>query len=406
MSSDAVITLKNVSKCYQIYDKPRDRLLQMLMRGRRTYYREFWALHEISLEVGRGEVLGIVGRNGAGKSTLLQLICGTLGTSSGSMSVNGRVAALLELGAGFNPEFSGRENVYLSATVMGLSHKEIDARYDEIVQFAGIGGFIDQPVKTYSSGMYVRLAFAVATSVDPGILVIDEALSVGDGAFARKSFDRIMQLKEKGATILFCSHSMYHIEAICNRALWLEEGRVMMFGAPAGVVSAYNTALMVNQEKPRYEEDELSRPAAPVLAGPARFTRITASSGGVSGRQLSLRSGESDLLIRIEFISDQALATPTIAFGLNNMAGAIVSSAGTLYDDSKVRRNPDGSGTVELLLPKLPLMRGTYRLNLYLACERLIHVYDEAANCVELEVSHAGIEQGVVFLPHQWRNVE
>lgn len=179
-----------------------------------------------------------------------------------------------------------------------------------------------------------------------------------------------------------------------------------MFGAPAGVVSAYNTALMVNQEKPRYEEDELSRPAAPVLAGQARFTRITASSGGVSGRQLSLRSGESDLLIRIEFISDQALATPTIAFGLNNMAGAIVSSAGTLYDDSKVRRNPDGSGTVELLLPKLPLMRGTYRLNLYLACERLIHVYDEAANCVELEVSHAGIEQGVVFLPHQWRNVE
>ena len=207
MSSEVAISVRSLSKCYQMYDKPRDRLLQMVCRGRRQYYREFWALHNLSFDVGKGEVVGIIGNNGAGKSTLLQLICGTLHPTAGSVAVQGRIAALLELGAGFNPEFSGRENVYLSATVMGLSTGEIDARYEQIVAFSGIADFINQPVKTYSSGMYVRLAFAVATSVEPDTLIIDEALSVGDGEFARKSFDRIMELKKRGSTILFCSHS-------------------------------------------------------------------------------------------------------------------------------------------------------------------------------------------------------
>ena len=243
MFSSLAISAQHLSKTFLLYDRPIDRLKQMVMRGRRRYYKDFAALHDVTFELQKGEVLGLVGRNGAGKSTLLQLICGTLTPTHGQVTVHGRVAALLELGAGFNPEFSGRENIYLNASILGLTKVEIDERYDAIVDFSGIADFIYQPVKTYSSGMYVRLAFSIATSVNPDILVIDEALSVGDGAFARKSFDRIMRLKESGATILFCSHSMYQIEALCTRAIWLEKGNVMQLGSPASVVASYLTFL-------------------------------------------------------------------------------------------------------------------------------------------------------------------
>lgn len=220
------------------------------MGNRRAIGREFWALRGVDLEVSRGEVLGLVGRNGAGKSTLLQMVCGTLTPTEGELQVNGRVAALLELGAGFNPEFSGVENVYLNAALMGLNRAQVNERLDGILEFADIGEFVHQPVKTYSSGMFVRLAFAVATSVEPEILVIDEALSVGDGAFARKSFDRIMALRDSGVTIVFCSHSMYQVEALCERAIWLEGGQLKMIGQAAAVTSAYGITLNATQSTP------------------------------------------------------------------------------------------------------------------------------------------------------------
>ena len=214
MSSDAAISIADLSKCYQIYNQPRDRLKQAIVpRLQRLFgqpptqfFREFWALKDVSLEIRKGETLGIVGRNGSGKSTLLQLICGTLNPTSGTIASNGRIAALLELGSGFNPEFTGRENVYMNAAVLGLSTDQIDACYERIVDFAEIGDFIDQPLKTYSSGMAIRLAFAVAVSVDPEILVVDEALSVGDELFQRKCFSRIEAIRDRGATILFVSH--------------------------------------------------------------------------------------------------------------------------------------------------------------------------------------------------------
>lgn len=193
----------NLSKIYHLYKAPSDRLKQMIFRGKRNYFEEYAALKNVSFELPKGEVLGVVGRNGAGKSTLLQLICGTLTPTSGELQINGRIAALLELGAGFNPQFTGRENIYLSATVMGIGQKEIDAKLEDIIDFSGVRPFIDQPVTTYSSGMYVRLAFSVAISVEPDILVIDEALSVGDGDFARRSFERIMKMRDEGKTILF-----------------------------------------------------------------------------------------------------------------------------------------------------------------------------------------------------------
>jgi len=247
--SDIAIRVKNVTKAYQIYDKPQDRLKQSLWRGRKQFYREFKALDDVSFEVKKGETVGVIGRNGSGKSTLLQIICGTLAPTSGAVEVNGRVAALLELGAGFNPEFSGKENVYMNATILGLSKEEIDAKYDDIVGFAEIGDFIHQPVKTYSSGMYVRLAFAVAISSDPEILIVDEALSVGDELFQRKCFSRIESIRKSGASILFVSHSGGQIVELCDRALLLDTGEKLVEGLPKIVVSLYQKILYAPHAK-------------------------------------------------------------------------------------------------------------------------------------------------------------
>ena len=221
MSSEIAISVADVSKRYQIYDAPSDRLKQMLTRARKQYFREFSALKNISFEVRKGETVGIIGRNGSGKSTLLQIICGTLNPTGGTLHTRGRIAALLELGAGFNPDFTGRENVYMNAAILGLSKLEIEQRFDDIAAFADIGEFIEQPVKSYSSGMSVRLAFAVAINVDAQILIIDEALSVGDELFQRKCFSRIEAIRAQGATILFVSHSGGTIIELCDRAILL-----------------------------------------------------------------------------------------------------------------------------------------------------------------------------------------
>jgi len=411
MSSELAIRLNGLGKCYQIYNKPRERLLQMLVRSRKQYFREFWALRDVSFEVKRGDCLGIVGRNGAGKSTLLQLICGTLTPTSGEISVQGRVAALLELGAGFNPEFTGRENVFLSASVLGLSKQEIVARFKEIVAFSGIEDFIDQPVKTYSSGMYVRLAFSVATTVDPDILIIDEALSVGDGEFARKSFDRIMGLREKGVTILFCSHSMYHIEAICNRACWLEKGEMRKLGEPAEVVTAFSDhmshARQAVQESvnpaPASVEGLLGKSRAPEKGG--RILSITALADGQSGRKLELVSEVSDLFLRVEFVADPSLPSPTIAVAIFTKDGQLVTSTGSLYGDVIFNRDTDGRGLAQVVFPRIPLLKGDYLVSIFLTCERILHVYDNAERYVELKVAQKGLEQGLVVIPNRWQDI-
>lgn len=243
MCSDMAIKVEGLSKCFQVYEKPSDRLRQMFSHGRKEYYREFWALKDISFTIGRGETVGIVGRNGSGKSTLLQIICGTLTPTAGRVETNGRVAALLELGSGFNPEFTGRENVFLNASVLGLSTEEIDTRLQDILDFADIGDFVDQPVKVYSSGMMMRLAFAVAINVDPQILIIDEALSVGDEFFQRKCFARIQKIKDKGATILFVSHSGATVVEMCDKAILLNSGEQLLTALPKEVVGKYQRLL-------------------------------------------------------------------------------------------------------------------------------------------------------------------
>lgn len=247
MSSDVAIRVADLGKCYQIYGRPQDRLKQSILprvkrligRQPTNYYHEFWALKEVSFEIEKGEAVGIIGRNGSGKSTLLQLIAGVLTPTCGQVQNTGRVAALLELGSGFNPEFSGRENVYLNAAIHGLAKEDVDIRFNEIAAFAGIGEFIEQPVKTYSSGMIVRLAFAVSVHVDANVLIVDEALAVGDMGFQYRCLDRLDKLTRSGTTLLFVSHDIGAVNAFCQRAVYMESGRVKMIGTPDHVTDAY-----------------------------------------------------------------------------------------------------------------------------------------------------------------------
>ena len=288
MSTDIRIRTRKLGKCYQMYDRPVDRLKQALWRGRRQFYKEFWALRDISLEIRQGETIGIIGSNGSGKSTLLQLICGTLHPTGGEIEINGRVAALLDLGAGFNPEFTGRENVYVKGAIQGLTRAEIDKRYDAIVAFADIGGFIDQPVKIYSSGMYVRLAFATAVNVSPDILLVDEALAVGDARFQQKCMARIREFCRSG-TVILVTHDMGAVTELCSRAFWIERGGLKLEGAPKIVVEKYLEYMYEGERDPEEAPAAISKSAV-VSREMKGFTPVGKDIGQFGDRRITIES--------------------------------------------------------------------------------------------------------------------
>ena len=321
MSSDISIQVEGLSKCYHIYDRPRDRLLQMLRRGNKQYFREFWALHDVSFSVRRGETVGIIGRNGSGKSTLLQMICGTVAPSTGTVSTHGRVAALLELGAGFNAEFTGRENVMLNAAILGFSAQDMQARMADVLEFSELGDFLDQPVKTYSSGMYARLAFSIAIHVDPDILIVDEALSVGDARFVAKCMRRIKEIKEQGTTILFVSHDVGSIRTLCERVVWLDKGRLVEQGDVFPVTGRYMEYMFQDEQT----EEELlhAEIASEQLSSPA------ANAERQDGHPLSLATGARDVP---DILLD---SRPVTHWGSHK--GSIVSAA--VLDADGVRKN-------------------------------------------------------------------
>lgn len=270
--TDVAISVRNVSKMYRIYNRPQDRLKQMIWRGQREFGQQFWALQDVSVDVKKGDSLGILGANGSGKSTLLQIIAGTLAPTSGEIHINGRVAALLELGSGFNPEFTGRENVFLSGAIWGIDQEEMEERFDEIAAFADIGAFIDQPVKLYSSGMFARLAFAVSVSVDPDILIVDEILSVGDIQFQQKCTSRLRQMKEQGLTLLYVSHSIDALKSVCNRGLFLNEGQCLYQGSAEQSADMYLNFVrdLMNQETRELHSQLISTPHQPTQPKGAR----------------------------------------------------------------------------------------------------------------------------------------
>ncbi|HXD40327.1 MAG TPA: ABC transporter ATP-binding protein [Ramlibacter sp.] len=266
MRSDVAISVSNLTKTYRVFGHPGDRIKQALALGRVHFHREFTALQDVSFEIKKGESLGIIGRNGSGKSTLLQLICGILKPTSGSIEVNGRISALLELGAGFNPEFTGRENVYFQAAVMGIRKEEMERRFDDVAAFADIGEFIDQPVRTYSSGMYVRLAFAVNVLSNPEIMIVDEALAVGDMAFQAKCITSLTRMQARGTTILFVSHDIEMLKNLCSRGVYLEHGTLREVG-PAGVVAEHYVRRMREEMNAELASAKPSR-GAQATAGP------------------------------------------------------------------------------------------------------------------------------------------
>lgn len=410
------IEAKGLGKAYQTVSSPWQRLRSALS-GRKVYGDDaFWALRDLSLEIPRGEVLGVIGRNGAGKSTLLQLLCGTVSPSTGSVRINGRIAALLELGAGFNPDFSGRDNVLLNGPLLGISREQLLERLDSIIEFSGIGHFIDHPVKTYSSGMFVRLAFSLATSVDPDILIIDEALSVGDGEFSRKSFDRIFAMKERGTTILFCSHALYQVEAFCTRVMWLNEGVLQAIGEPHEVVRQYDLFLAGSGAAASSEVKPTAEPAgdAPVtaqepeaLVSTPGYARISRASVGVDGaweRNLYIRPGESSLSIMIEFESDPMLPPPTAGVTIDLPSKMALTCSVARTDGLVLERDAQGRGVAIIDFPRIPLRKGQYHIGVYLGSENAVHIYDSALCIATLTVNDVLPEPGFVTLPHHWHS--
>src|SRR5438876_3377603 len=255
-----IVRAEKISKCFRIYRHPSDHLRELLTFGKRKYHEPFWAVKDVDLEVERGCCLGIIGENGSGKSTLLRIVAGVLRPTAGNLAVNGRVSALLELGAGFNPHFTGRENIFLNASILGFSDAQTRERIPSIEKFAEIGEFVDRPVKTYSSGMFVRLAFAVAIHMDPDILIVDEALSVGDLFFQQRCIRRIQQLKHQGVTIIFVSHDLQSVRSLADRTIWMDHGRVHLEGKTDDVTSKYLAAMTMRGRKEVMREEPLGKP--------------------------------------------------------------------------------------------------------------------------------------------------
>jgi lipopolysaccharide transport system ATP-binding protein len=362
--SEVVISAQNISKAYRIWEKPAARLTSPLLESvshllptnsnlarrlkRRSsrYYRDFWALRNVDFEVKKGESVGIIGRNGSGKSTLLQIIAGTLQPTSGSIAVAGRVAALLELGSGFNPDFTGRENVFLNAAVLGFSRAQTEARYAEIVEFADIGDFLDQPVKTYSSGMVVRLAFSVAIAVRPDVLIIDEALAVGDAAFQRKCFRRIEELRERGCTFLFVSHDLNAVTNLCHQALLLDHGQVLYWGEPQECGNRYQQLIFGEAAKAQLRD---------YGDGGASFVDVWLEDA--AGVRLPSISGSTPFRFCYQIEFAVAIENPVFGLRVTNVHGVLLVSTNTLMLNRRTGRVAPGDKIVvkwEFTLPVVP----------------------------------------------------
>jgi ABC-type polysaccharide/polyol phosphate transport system ATPase subunit len=387
------IEAQHLSKAYRIYANPKDRLKEFLSRGRRTYHQEFWALRDVSFRAGVGSTVGLIGDNGAGKSTLLQLVAGILRPTAGSVATRGRLSTILELGAGFNPEFTGRENALMSGTIMGIPPKEMERRFPGIAAFAEIGDFIDRPVKIYSTGMYVRLAFAVAISVDPDLLIIDEALSVGDQYFQKRCIDRIEAFRKAGKTILFCSHNLYQIRLICDEAIWLKDGQVAEAGDTSRVVAAYENYL---------REREVPKADSPPAVGDRKafpwVTRVLLTRGDEPGERDQFMTGD-ELVITVHYEVPQS---PTVVHvGIIVFRNDRVQCFGTGTHVAGVKP-PASGGSVRLRIPRLPLMSGDYAVTVYLLDEHGLHVYDQREREFKFQVVQNVKALGLCYLEHRW----
>ena len=399
----AVLRASNLGKEYRLYDSPRARLASLFTR--KTRYRSQWALKDVSFELRRGQCLGVVGDNGAGKSTLLKLLAGTLQPSTGQLSRPLRITAILELGAGFHPEFTGRDNLYFAGSLIGIDAAEMGRLEASVVEFSELGEAVDWPVKTYSSGMVVRLAFALVTAVEPDVLIIDEALAVGDQHFQKKCVERIEAFRRNGCTILFCSHSMYHVRRLCTLALWLKEGRVQALGETEAVLSAYEAHSQAQDASSGVAQAVQPTPAqteAPaVLAPPGQPARIVSVeiAGLGPGEPALLQSPDLVVTVRAKVDSNER---PNIAVMLEQSRGVGITSVATHVDGFSPVKAADGLWTATVRFPDLPLHTGEYVVSAYLFDSHGIVVYDEWFKYLHFKLVSPSLLPGLVRLRHDW----
>lgn len=378
-----MIRAKDITKIYKMYEKPSARLKELILK--RPLHKEFVALRDISLSVVDGETIGLIGDNGAGKSTLLKIFAGVLRPTHGELEIQGTIASLLELGAGFHPEFSGIENIYFYGSLLGFSKDDIKNKINDIIDFSELKDFIYMPVKIYSSGMYVRLAFSVAMIIDPDVLLIDEALSVGDLHFQKKSTDRILEFKKRGKNILFCSHSMYHINLLCDRVVWLKDGAIEKVGEPFDVTSSYESYQRSKDEEVLREKGKQFYPS---LSAYIENIRI------INGDEI--RSGDTmRISISVKTIKDLEYG---IAVSLRRNDHVVILTVGSFYDNLK-----PFSGDREIILeyPNIPLLAGTYYFVAYLMDSNLVNIYHDKFS-TEFRVLKSSIEPGLCYLKHNW----
>jgi len=396
------LTVSELGKLYKLYDTPRARL-RALVTGRELH-RPHWALRDVSFSLERGQCLGVIGVNGAGKSTLLKLIAGTLQPTTGSIhrGGNGRVTAILELGAGFHPDFTGRENLRFASALIGISAGEVARLEDSIISFAEIEDAIDRPVKTYSSGMTVRLAFSLVTAVEPDILIIDEALAVGDQHFQKKCVERIDSFRRNGCTILFCSHSQYHIRQVCNAALWLDGGSTRVIGPTEMVLAAYESHVrLLDARQPAAAGEASPALPAPTALDPSRRGVIRELTiGPLGGGTPPVLQGDSlEVSVVAHVAGDEQ---PNFAVMLEQVGGVGITSVATHVDGTCASRRPDGMWQVTVTFPDLPLHSGEYVVSAYLFDAHGILVYDEWLQYARFLYASPARLPGLVSLKHHW----
>ncbi len=374
MDNDVVIKVDHVSKAYQLYEKPLDRLKESWSVSKKSYHKDFYALNDINLEVKRGECVGIVGTNGSGKSTLLKIITGVLAPSSGSVETNGRISALLELGAGFNMEYSGLKNIYLNGTIMGYSKEEMDEKVKDIIEFAEIGDFVNQPVKTYSSGMFARLAFAVAINVDPDILIVDEALSVGDVFFQSKCFRKFNEFQEKGKTILFVSHDMGSVMKYCTRCLLINKGEQIEVGETPKVVNTYRRILVQNMND--YEVMEEAHGKGTTWKEQLTVNNSFVEYGDKTAEIIDyavmdasnlvtnniLKGEDFSIKMKVKFFED--VENPIFAMKIRDLKGVELTGTNTLIENAMKERAQAGETITVSFRQKMRLQSGQYLLSI------------------------------------------
>ncbi|MEK5036063.1 ABC transporter ATP-binding protein [Paenibacillus sp. FSL R7-0302] len=396
-----IIEIKNIVKSYKLYDKPADRFKESIHPLKKVYHKDFVALNGISLSVEKGDAIGILGRNGSGKSTLLKMITGVLTPTSGEIQVNGKISAILELGAGFNPEYTGRENIYLNGLMMGHNREKMDEKIESIINFADIGSFIDQPVKLYSSGMFARLAFAVSINVEPDILIVDEALAVGDTRFQTKCIDKMKDLKRSGTTILFVSHASEQVKRFCNKAVWIKDGKIESVGESSEVVDRYEDYMRndtnSSEEMKKPPKVEVVDPDFILPSNPDILALITkVEINKTAFKTFDEMNVEIEYEVYEEIIDDlllgAAIYTPNreYIFGPNTFLEKISIP------------NDMGRHKVKYCIPQIPLLGGTFCLDVGLFNnEGLVNIHYKE-NSVSFTITNKYFSEGLVYINHNW----